>query len=85
MVATTLVELFDNEGNVIDSSFFSAFSTPSAKKFANNRNALVVRAYDVENENETLYVKAGADGRWTETTRKVFDFVIERNKGGKKT
>lgn len=80
-----MVELFDNEGNVIHSSFFSAFSTPSAKKFANNRNALVVRAYDVENENETLYVKAGADGRWTETTRKVFDFVIERNKGGKKT
>lgn len=84
MAATTLVELFDNEGNVIESSFFAAFSTPSAKKFANDRNALVVRAYDVEDEQETLYMKAGADGRWTETTRKVFDFVIERNKKGSK-
>ena len=82
MAVNLLAELFDSEGNKLGESFFG--SLVSVKNWAKDENATFIRIYDVEEDKETYYLKAGAQGRWTETTPKMFEFTVDRNKQAKK-
>jgi len=76
----TLVQLFDGNGNLIDESFFSGFNSPSAKQWANDNKAVMVKTHNVEIEKTAYYIKAGANARWSEASPKMFEFISQRNK-----
>ncbi len=82
MAVNLLAELFDSTWEKLDESFFG--SLLSVKNWAKEKNATFIRVYDVEEDKETYYLKAGAQGRWTETTSKMFEFTVNRNKQAKK-
>ncbi len=81
MAVNLLAELFDSTGKKLDESFFGSFL--SVKNWAKEKNATFIRVYDVEEDKETYYLKAGAQGRWTETTSKMYEFTVNRNKQAK--
>lgn len=78
MAVNLLAELFDSEGKKLDESFFS--SLISVKSWAKENNATFIRLTDTIEKTETYYLKAGAQGRWTEAPRETFDFIVNRNK-----
>jgi hypothetical protein len=78
MAVNLLAELFDGEGKRIDESFFS--SLVSVKSWAKDKKATFIRLTDTVEKTETYYLKAGAQGRWTEAPKETFDFIVNRNK-----
>ncbi len=78
MAVNLLAELFDSTGKKLDESFFS--SPVSVKKWAKDNNATFIRLTDTIEKTETYYLKAGAQGRWTEAPQETFDFIVNRNK-----
>ena len=83
MAVDLLAELFDSEGNRLDEAFFGSFL--SVKNWAREKNATFIRLTDTVERTETFYLKAGAQGRWSEAPKETFDFVISRNKGEEQT
>lgn len=83
MAVNLLAELYDSEGNKLDESFFGSFL--SVKNWAKEKNATFIRLTDTVEKSETYYLKAGAQGRWSEAPRETFEFVISRNRGEEET
>jgi hypothetical protein len=83
MAVNLLAELFDGEGKKLNESFFS--SLISVKNWAKENNATFIRLTDTIEKTETYYLKAGAQGRWTEAPKETFDFIVNRNKREGKT
>jgi hypothetical protein len=81
MAVNLFTELFDSEGNKLEESFFG--SLLSVKNWAKEKDATFIRITDTVEKTETYYLKAGAQGRWTEAPEETFEFVINRNKGKK--
>ena len=83
MAVNLLAELYDSEGNKLGESFFGSFL--SVKNWAKEKDAIFIRLTDTVEKTETYYLRAGAQGRWSEAPRETFEFVINRNKGEEKT
>ncbi len=83
MAVNLLAELFNGEGKRLNESFFS--SLVSVKSWAKDKNATFIRLTDTVEKTETYYLKAGAQGRWTEAPKETFDFIVNRNKEEGKT
>lgn len=77
MAISLLAELYDSQGEKIDESFFG--SLQPVRSWAKDQGATFIKTYDVDQEEEKYYLKAGAQGRWNETTEKMFNFIINRN------
>ncbi len=78
MAVNLLAELFDSTGKKLNESFFG--SLMSVKNWAKDENATFIRLTDTVEKTETYYLKAGAQGRWTEAPKETFDFIVNRNK-----
>lgn len=78
MTITQFVELYNGEGEKLGESFFG--SLQPARAWASEQGATFLKVFDVEENTEKYYLKSGAQGRWSETTEKMFSFVINRNK-----
>jgi len=78
MAINLLAELYDSEGNKLGESFFGSFL--SVKKWAKDKDATFIRVTDTVEKTEHYYLKAGAQGRWSEAPKETFDFVVNRNK-----
>lgn len=72
------VEIYDKEGNALDERLFGTMM--SAKKWANDQDAALIKVYNAEEDEEHFYIRGGAQNRWQESNENLFNRRLKRMK-----